>query len=77
MLKATYTFSFLGGGAGKECEDGERGGEAINRGTAIIRGNAVIKKATLGVPASGWRQMEIGRSLEVRHKLGSLSKDVF
>ena len=58
MLKATYTFSFLGvggGGAVKEWEDGERGGEAINRGTAIIRGNAVIKKATLGVPASGWR----------------------
>ena len=57
MLKATYTFSFLvgGGGAVKEWDDGERGGEAINRGTAIIRGNAVIKKATLGVPASGWR----------------------
>ena len=57
MLKATYTFSFLvgGGGAVKEWEDGERGGEAINRGMAIIRGNAVIKKATLGVPASGWR----------------------
>ena len=43
------------GGAVKEWDDGERGGEAINRGTAIIRGNAVIKKATLGVPASGWR----------------------
>ena len=56
MLKATYTFSFLvGGGAVKEWDDGERGGEAINRGTAIIRGNAVVKKATLGVPASGWR----------------------
>ena len=56
MLKATYTFFFWGGGgAVKECEDGEGGGEAINRGTAIIRGNAVIKKATLGVPASGWR----------------------
>ena len=56
MLKATYTFSFWGGGGGvKEGEEGERGGEAINRGTAIIRGNAVIKKATLGVPASGWR----------------------
>ena len=57
MLKATYTFSFLVGGGGgvKEWDDGERGGEAINRGTAIIRGNAVIKKATLGVPASGWR----------------------
>ena len=57
MLKATYTFSFLvgGGGAVKEWDDGKRGGEAINRGTAIIRGNAVIKKATLGVPVSGWR----------------------
>ena len=57
MLKATYTFSFLGVGGGgvKEWEDGKRGGEAINRGTAIIRRNAVVKKATLGVPASGWR----------------------
>ena len=55
MLKATSTFSFLVGGAVKEWDDGERGGEAINRGTAIIRGNAVIKKATLGVPVSGWR----------------------
>ena len=45
----------------KDWEDGERGRgrgdysrQAINRGTAIIRGNAVIKKATLGVSASGW-----------------------
>ena len=54
MLEATILF-FWGGGGVKEWEDGERGGEAINRGTAIIRGNEVIKKAkaTLGVPASG------------------------
>ena len=76
MREATYTF-FGGEGWVKEWEDAERGGEAINRGTAIIRGNAIIKKATLGVPGSGWRLMEIGRSLEFRHKLGSLSKDVF
>ena len=57
MLKATYTFSFLvgGGGGGKIMGRWREGGGAINRGTAIIRGNAVIKKATLGVPASGWR----------------------
>ena len=54
-LPILFLFRGWGGGAVKEWEDGEGGGEAINRGTAIIRGNAVVKKATLGVPASGWR----------------------
>ena len=61
MLKATYTFSFLvgGGGAVKEWDDGERGGEAINRGTAIIRGNAVPLLGYQQVVGAKWRSVAL------------------